>query len=315
MSNFDWADIKIFIAAPREMSAGRFTEIVKHYLPKGNIVVGISEEEYVVGFENQIQFKMLQQETIQPIIDKVATSDSPNKIYPFLYSQKDLEIIAANLTDAQRVLLVNGSWKYTFHNSAAYKVLLENNVPIKFISPFVDEDEAKAYEKSHTPIVELPKLGESLTEKQIFELIDNVAVQSYDYSYQVGTVLAKQNGDAYEFVGAAFNKVIPYQTYALHNGNSREAHLSPTHDTNHYDTIHAEMQHVVDAARGDYSLDGATLFINLLPCPNCARTLSQTTIDGIVYKQDHSDGYGAEILRLCGKKVHQRLKARVHTLY
>jgi deoxycytidylate deaminase len=89
----------------------------------------------------------------------------------------------------------------------------------------------------------------------------------------------------------------------MHHGNSREKNLSRPHDTNHYDTVHAEMSFLIQAAAGEFDLKGTTLFINLLPCPNCARTLSQTNIDGVVYRNDHSDGYAVELLKLCGKKV------------
>jgi deoxycytidylate deaminase len=303
MSDFDWADIAIFIAAPREMSARRFTEIVKHYLPKGNIVLGISKEEYVIGFEDQLQFKMLKLETVQTIVDKIKASASPNKVYAFEYTQSDLPEIAQKLDKDQRVLLVNGSWKYTFHNSESYKILAKNSVPIKFISPFTDETEARAYAKTHQPEINLPEQGKLLTEAEMFKIVDEVAKQSYDYSFQTGAALGKKNGDKYEFIAATFNEVIPYQSYALHHGNSRERHLSQPHDTNHYDTIHAEMVFLVEAARGEYSLDGATVFMDLLHCPNCARNLSQSDIDGTVYRLDHSDGYAVTLFKLCGKKV------------
>lgn len=303
MSNIDWSDIKIFIAAPREMSLARFTQIIKHYLPKGNIILGISVEEYVVGFEDQPQFRMLERKTIQPIIDKVKDSSSPYKIQVLEYAQKDLPKLVEKLSSNQRVLLVNGSWKYAFHNSESYKVLLKNNVAIKFISPFVDEQEAQKYEKSHSAIASLPATGGLLTEQELFDVADSVALQSFDYSFQTGVALGRKVADKYEFVTAAYNKVIPYQTYALHHGNSREKHLSPPSDTNHYDTIHAEMALLVDALRNGIDLKDTTLFINLLPCPNCARTLSQTDIAGVVYRLDHSGGYAANLLKICGKKV------------
>lgn len=303
MSNFDWSDIKIFVVAPRELSAKRFTEIIKHYIPKGNVALGISDEEYVVGFEGQPQFRMLKQETVQPIIDKVTQSASPNKVYVHRYSQKDLTTIVTKLREGQRVLLVNGSWKYAFHNSEVYKILVENKISIKFISPFTDEDEAKEYERTHFNAVELPGAGDVLTEAELFKAADQSALQSFDYSFQTGAALGKKKDDKYVFVASSFNKVIPYQSYALHHGNSRERNLSRPHDTNHYDTIHAEMALLTGAANGDYELSGTTLFVNLLPCPNCARTLSQANIEGIVYRHDHSDGYAADLLRLCGKKV------------
>jgi deoxycytidylate deaminase len=305
MNNDVLARAKIFIAAPREMSVTRFKQIVKHYLPKGDIVLGISKEQFVVGFENQPQFAMLKQETIQSVVDLVEASSSPHKISLLPYSQNDLSQIVEQLTSNQRVLLVNGSWKYAFHNLPAYKILIDKNIPIKFISPFVDEDEAKQYEQDHTVSIERPKVASRLSQEEMFAIADEEAKRSYDYSYQIGVALGRENAGSYELVTTAFNRVIPYQTYALHHGNSREKHLSPPHDTNHYDTIHAEMDLVVRAVEQAIDISGTTLFINVLPCPNCARTLSQTSISEIVYKRDHSDGYAKEFLEACGKKVIQ----------
>lgn len=303
MSKIDWSDVKIFIVAPRELSERRFAQILKHYLPKGNIVLGISEEEYVAGFENQPQFRMLKLETVKEIIAKVAASPSPHKVTSLIYSQVDLPMIISGLKSEQRVLLVNGSWKYAFHNSESYRILQESKVSIKYISPFADEAEARDYEATHQNNVEIPARGTLLNETELLKVADTASLQSYDYSFQTGAALGKKQDSGYEFIAAAFNKVIPYQTYALHHGNSRERNLSRPHDTNHYDTIHAEMALLTGAANKEYDLTKTTLFINLLPCPNCARTLSQTNIDGIVYRHDHSDGYAADLLKMCGKKV------------
>lgn len=303
MSDFNWSNGDIFVVAPREMSVRRFTQIVKRYLPKGNIVFGISKEPYVVGFEGQPQFRMLERSVIQPVIDAIEKAGVAHKVQVLEYSQHDLSSIAAQLTVAQRVLLVNGSWKYAFHNSDAYKLFAANNVKMKYISPFTDEDEAKVYAGTHQLLVELPHRGKLLSAQQMFEAADKASLQSYDYCFQTGVALGKKHDGSYEMITTAYNEVIPYPTYALHHGNSREKHQSPPHDANHYDTIHAEMELLVEAARGDYSLDGTSLFINLLPCPNCARTLSQTGIDEVIYRNDHSSGYAKELLELCGKKV------------
>lgn len=295
----------IFIAAPREMSAERFRQIVKHYLPKANLILGVSTETHVVGFEDQLQFKMLDLSVVQPIIDRVVASPSPNKIYTLEYSQAELENILREYS-FKRVLLVNGSWKYAFHNLPAYQVLIESKTPFKFISPFVDEAEAKNYETTHTQTVDLPSGDDLLSASEMLELASRVATQSYDYSFQTGAVIGEKQGDKYKFIASGFNKVIPYQSYALHHGNSRERNQSKPHDTNHYDTIHAEMMILTDALSRGIDLAGKTLFVNLLPCPNCARTLSQTDILELVYAFDHSDGYAAKLFEQAGKEVVQK---------
>ena len=292
----------IFIPAPRQLSTKRFTQLIKRYLPKANIVLGISSENYVLGFEGQPQFKMLKLSDIEAIIEKVDKSNSFHKIYTFEYSQSKLSHILKNI-NIRRVLLVNGSWKYTFHNSEAYQVLVNRNIDFKYISPFTDEIEAKEYEKIHQNKIQLPDENSHFKDLEMLALADKTATQSFDYSFQMGACLGLRTGSDYKFITTAFNQVIPYQTYALHHGNSREKNHSLIHDTNHYDTIHAEMQILIKALSGSINLDRTSLFVNLLPCPNCARTLSQTNIAEFVYLHDHSSAYAVDLLQKSGKIV------------
>lgn len=299
-------DGMIFIAAPREMSAQRFKQIVKHYLPKAPLVVGISRELYVAGFENQPQFKMLERSAVQSVIDTVNAISGNKRIEVLEYSQPELVSVVAEHA-FKRVLLVNGSWKFTFQNHPAYKVLVERGIPFKYISPFADENEAKNYAATHSPALHIPPAGTKLSETEMLEVATESAKQSFDYSFQTGVSLGKRDGDGYTFLLQAFNKVVPYQTYALHHGNSREKHVSRVHDTAHYDTIHAEMHLLVKALHQNINLAGTTLFINLLPCPSCARTLSQTDIAEIVYVNDHSEGYAVKLLEP-SEKIVRRIK-------
>lgn len=298
----------IFIAAPREMSQARFKEIVKRYLPKASIVLGISKESYVAGFENQPQFTMLDRAVVQPIIDMVNSSGSDHTIKVLEYSQSELSKIIST-HDFKRVLLVNGSWRFTFQNHEAYKILNDRKIPFKYISPFTDEVEAKGYEASHLVEIDIPS-GANLSENEMLALAAESAKQSYDYSFQTGAVLGKRAGSEYEFIIEAFNRVVPYQTYALHHGNSREKYASGFQDTAHYDTIHAEMYLLIKALEQSIDITGMTLFINLLPCPTCARVLSQTAISEIVYINDHSEGYATKLLQDSGKTVRRAVYNR-----
>jgi deoxycytidylate deaminase len=60
---------------------------------------------------------------------------------------------------------------------------------------------------------------------------------------------------------------------------------------------------LVDAQRRGLSLKGASLFVNLMPCPTCARTLAATDLKEVVYRLDHSEGYAADLLAKTGKTV------------
>lgn len=321
---FDWNELAFrskkplrelhatFIAAPREISEARFVEIVRKYLSKGNIVCGIAKEDYILGFETQPQFKTQKLEGLQRVIDKINTLGSvPHKIYTLRYFQRDLVYILDKIP-FRHALFVNGSWKHVFHLTEPYFVLTSKGLSYELISPFNDETEAKKYEKAADR-----KIGAVLNKvtgtvkdaynsKELLEIASASAIRSYDYSFQTGLTLAKKipkKKDAYTLLVYEFNEVVPYQTYAMLHGSSREKNFSPPNDLNHYDTIHAEVRLVLKALESKTSLAGTSLFINLMPCPACARMLSQTEIKEFIYSSDHSDGYGVRLLESAGKKV------------
>lgn len=325
--HYDWSELAFgskkplrslkatFIAAPREMSEARFKQLVKTYLPKGNIVLGLAKEGFIEGFEGQPQFRTLLAQTIETVISQVNAASKTHHIYTLDYFQRELPYVLEKL-QFKHVVLVNGSWKHTFHTSAAYYFLASSRTPYDMVSPFASEEEAQAYAvKTDREIIKrldgMDLLGKpGYSEKELLHMAAIGAQRSYDYSFQTGTVLGrplKGKPGTYGLVISTFNKVVPYQTYAMHHGASRETHFSPPNDLNHYDTVHAEVELLIEAAKaaGDprASLKGTTLFINLMPCPSCARMLSETDIETFVYSIDHSDGYAVQLLEAAGKKV------------
>jgi deoxycytidylate deaminase len=312
---FDWNELAFaskkpvhalhaqFIAAPRDISRKRFVQIVKEYLPKGNIVLGIAKEEFVLGFEDQPQFRMLAPGAFQEDIASI-NAHAPNKIYTLLYNQHDLKHLLSEL-DFTHVLLINGSWKYSFHTSEAFYAIAKKRLPYHYIAAFASEDEALAYDRHFWPKLKAlyePAPG-TYTDIEMLAHAANAAKLSYDYSFQTGVALGKKAGRKYTYIATAFNRVVPYQTYAMLHGAAREKHFSPPHDLNHYDTNHAEVELLVQSTKNAVSLKNTALFINLLPCPTCARMLSETDITEFVYSLDHSDGYALKLLEAAGKKV------------
>lgn len=319
--NFDWSELAFgnkkplkelkatFIAAPREISSQRFAQLLKNYLAKGNVVLGLAKERYVEGFEDQPQFKMLDEQSVRQLINLTnRRSPGGRKVYLLHYFQRELPYILEKI-DFRKVCFVRGSWRHVFHTHPVYYILMGKGASYELVSPFVDEDEARAYEKgigrSLVTWVLKQKDG-PFSEKAIMGLVNKIATFSYDYSFQTGAMLARPTGGKkgeYQPLTAAFNKVVPFQTYAMHYGAAREVNFSSSHDLNHYDTIHAEMALLLSAHKKHIDLKGSSLFINLMPCPFCTRTLMETDIQEIVYSVDHSDGYAVRMLEAAGKKV------------
>lgn len=318
--SFDWSDLAFsskkpisslkatFIAAPREISSNRFKQLIKDYLPHGNIVLGLAKEPFIQGFEGQPQFRTLQVTEIQKIIDKVNLASPAHKIYCLYYFQREVDYILQKIRFA-KVLFINGSWQYTFHTSSTYYTLVNRAQTFELVSVFCDQKEARNYDlkilSEITSTTPLPRRNSSLNESQMLKTACDAAKYSYDYNFQTGTALGlpTTKRGIYKFVAATHNKVVPYQTYAMLNGASREISFSPPHDLNHYDTVHAEVMMLLIAQQQALSLLGTTLFVNLLPCPPCSRMLSETGVSEIIYSADHSEGYAIKILQQAGKVV------------
>lgn len=320
--NFGWSDVAFgskkpinnlkatFIAAPREISPKRFTELLKELLPKGNVLLGLAKEDYIDGFEGQPQFRTLPAKRVQPFVEKIQAAETPHKLYTLSYFQREFPYILQKIK-AKEILLVRGSWQFAFHTRAEYYTLVDSKIPYRMISPFVDEEDARAYEsKTSKQLVDriLPHIGVNriFNDVGMLELASKAARLSYDYTFQTGVALGKkasQPAKGYKYIAVAFNKVMPYQTYALLNGNSREDNFSPPNDLNHYDAVHAETELIIHAQKNKTDLKGTTMFINLLPCPTCARMLAETDIEEFVYSIDHSDGYAIKMLEAAGKTV------------
>jgi deoxycytidylate deaminase len=316
--DYDWGELAFaskkpirelnatFIAAPRELSAERFKQLLKQNLPKGNIILGLAKEDYVEGFDGQPQFRMLKVTGLRPIIDKVNASAQPGKVYTLTYFQRELQYILEKI-DFPRVVLVNGSWKHMFHTQAAYYTMASKHIPYDMVTPFADEAEAHAFEASVMPQIEQnhPFRPGNYDALAMMGIAAEASYYSFDYGFQTGVALGKKSkkNDQYTLLGWAYNRVVPFQTYAMHYGASRETNFSPPNDLNHYDTVHAEVEMLIKTGKEQIDLNGTALFINLLPCPACARMFTQTDIAEFIYREDHSDGYAVKMLEQAGKTV------------
>lgn len=310
---YDWTDLAFaskkevrdlnatFIAAPRELSLARFKELVKKYLPSGHIILGIAKEAYIDGFDGQPQFRVLTLNDIQTTID-VVNAKSNHKIYVLQYHQREMSIVYEKLRFRQ-VVLINGSWQYSFHTRAEYYALTRAGSAYVMESPFVSEDEAREYESRLAPEIIYKAPVGVLNDDAVMSVASDVSKQSYDTSFQVGLVAARKVSGGYMVQLTGYNTVVPYQTFALHFGASRERHFSPPGDQNYYDSAHDAIVLLIRANEMGVRLAGLTLFANLLPCPACARALCLTDIDEVVYSLDHSDGYAVALLEAAGKKV------------
>lgn len=62
------------------------------------------------------------------------------------------------------------------------------------------------------------------------------------------------------------------------------------------EVIHAEMNAILKAAKSGYSVDGATLYVTLSPCIDCAKLILQSGIKRVVYRDNYRKTDGVYFL-------------------
>ncbi len=284
----------IFVLAPRDISKKRIQQLNQKLAAKRPVVWGCLTDEYIPGLEDSPQFKSLTLVKLKNSLKEQKAAGILN--YPQRYAKYVLKEI-----EWSAVIAIHGSWHKAFHYRPEYYVISKKQLPHKLVSSFVDEAEAKEYLvkiKSDLPAVGFEP-DKKYTDKELLEFTALRARHSFDYTFQTGAVLVKDG----QVLAAAHNRILPYETYMLHKGASKEKHLTPPHDLNHFDTNHAEVELILTALDQSLDLTNTSLYINLLPCPICARMLARTPIKEIVYQHDHSQGYGFKLLTQTGKTL------------
>jgi dCMP deaminase len=284
----------IFVLGARDISQKRIQQLNQKLAAKRPVVWGCLTDDYIPGLEDSPQFKSLTLAKLKNSLKQQKTVGVLN--YPQRYAKYILKEI-----NWSAVIAIHGSWHKAFHYRPEYYVISQKQLPYKLVSSFVDETEAKKY---FTKIEsELPSVGfkpnKKYTDEELLEFAARRARHSFDYTFQTGAVLAKDG----RVLAAAHNRVLPYETYMLHKGASKEKHLAPPHDLNYFDTNHAEVELILTALDQGLDLTNSSLYINLLPCPICARMLARTPIKEIIYQHDHSQGYGLKLLTQAGKTL------------
>lgn len=294
----------IFIAGSRDISLKRIHELYVRYIKKGNIVWGVYKEPSISGFEGQSHFNTLQKAKLEKYFDFLNyKSHEKDNVQIVEYSQHEEENVIDEFTP-EKAIFIYGSWKRAFPKRNIYKKLNEKNIEFSLKSSFVDDAEARTYadqmfdilEREHNNLINNHRSQNIFEDDAFLSLADNIARRSFDYTWQTGAVLVKN--DTVLLTG--YNRVLPYETYIMHNGSLKEKGLGKfsephIHDLNVNDTLHAEMDILTQAINNAINIEGSTLYVSLMPCPTCARMIASTGIKKVVCRGEHFGGLAKDL--------------------
>ena len=116
------------------------------------------------------------------------------------------------------------------------------------------------------------------------KIAENISTLSFCMRKKVGCVIVKDEN----IISTGFNGT-PTGT-----DNSCESNLNG--ETLWY-TLHSESNAILKLAKSTLSSEGATMYISLSPCKDCAKLILQSGIKRIVYNKEHSCQEGVDFLR------------------
>mgnify|MGYP001457547075 FL=1 len=69
--------------------------------------------------------------------------------------------------------------------------------------------------------------------------------------------------------------------------------------------LHAEANAILKVAKSTNSCEGATLYLTLSPCKECAKLIHQSGIKRLVYIKEYKDSSGLKFLKKAGVELTQ----------
>ena len=127
-------------------------------------------------------------------------------------------------------------------------------------------------------------------DKYYLEVAQVTASNSIDGVYQVGCIIVNNNA-------------------IIADGWNGTPHGYKTNETRDesgetlYCVVHAESNALAKCARLGSSCDGGTMYINIGPCPDCAKFIVQAGIKRVVYGEPYRTDTGPELLQEMGVEV------------
>lgn len=133
------------------------------------------------------------------------------------------------------------------------------------------------------------------------------ASNSYARRSKVGALIVKNGmiiSDGYNGTPSGFDnnceieEMVTYREGSLDEYTVKELVTKP-------EVLHAEANAITKVAKSTNSSEGATMYVTLSPCLECAKLIIQAGIKRLVYNEEYRDTSGLELLKKAGVEVEQ----------
>lgn len=134
-------------------------------------------------------------------------------------------------------------------------------------------------------------LREYRLDKAYMDMAEALSQLSYAERAKVGCIIVNKGG---QIVSQGYNGTPSGFDNECEDGNVTKKEV-----------LHAESNAIAKCAKWGGSTDGATLYVTMSPCYECAKLIIQAGISRVVYKEKYRDGDGLILLEDAGIEVWQ----------
>ena len=144
--------------------------------------------------------------------------------------------------------------------------------------------------ESTAPSASIRSTASTKYDSYYLDLAERAGQNSVDPVFQVGCIIVNNN----QIIADGWNGTpTGYKT-----NETRDEHGETL-----YCTVHAESNALAKCARYGHACDGGTMYINIGPCPDCAKFIVQAGIERVVYARPYRSDTGPELLKEMGVTV------------
>ena len=144
--------------------------------------------------------------------------------------------------------------------------------------------------ESIAPSANTRNIGSTKYDRYYLDLAERAGENSVDPVFQVGCIIVNNN----QIIADGWNGTpTGYKTNDTRDENGETL----------YCTVHAESNALAKCARHGSSCDGGTMYINIGPCPDCAKFIVQAGIKRVVYARPYRSDIGPALLEEMGVTV------------
>ncbi|MCR4275581.1 MAG: deaminase [Candidatus Wolfebacteria bacterium] len=240
-------------------------------------------EDFINEFCDRKEIRALDPKTVEEMLD----FGSRLQVEVFTLSRANLKILS----------LLKGCGIITTRDELCRAVVNKYfpGQPVEYDTAFLRWDRASIF--SQTP-VNYDRVTTGEFDRKIMALAKGEAEKTSDWWRQVGSVVVK-NG---QVVYSAHNRHVPteYQPYMV--GDPRDF-VKAGERSELCSAIHSEQDVIAWSAREGISLKGASLYVNVFPCPVCAKLIMASGIGKLYFAEGHASLDGEAVLKEAGVEI------------